>query len=88
MKRKEFIRLSVPALVLLANGNLSRANSYYLSEDHKRKVKLRFAVASDGHYGQPNTEYAAFHEKLVNRVNEEHSRHAFAFCMINGDVVH
>src|SRR5690349_15738567 len=88
MKRKDFIRLSVPAIVLLANGKVAGANEYFLSAEHKRKVKLRFAVASDGHYGQPKTDFAAFHERLVNRINEEHGRHAFDFCVINGDVVH
>lgn len=88
MKRKEFIRLSVPALLLLANGNMVKANDYYLSNEHKRKVKLRFAVASDGHYGQPNTEYERFHATLVDRINEEHRQHPFAFCVINGDIVH
>lgn len=88
MKRKEFLRLSVPAFLLLANGRIIRANEYLLSEEHKRKVKLRFAVASDGHYGQPNTDYEMFHQVLVKRINEEHKKHALAFCVINGDVVH
>ncbi len=57
MKRKEFLRLSVPTFLLLANGKIVKANDYWLSEEHKRKVRLRFVVASDGHYGQPKTDY-------------------------------
>ena len=88
MKRKEFLRLSVPAFLLLANGKVIRAHDYLLSEDHRRKVKLRFAVASDGHYGQPKTEYENFFSTIVSRINEEHKKDPFAFCVINGDVIH
>ena len=88
MKRKEFLRLSVPAFLLLANGKIIKANDYLLSEDHRRKVKLRFAVASDGHYGQPKTEYENFFSTIVSRINEEHKKDPFAFCVINGDVIH
>lgn len=88
MKRKEFLRLSVPAFLLLANGNIVKANEYYLSEAHKKKVKFRFVVASDGHYGQPKTEFESFHATLVSRINEEHKKNPFSFCVINGDIVH
>ena len=60
MQRKEFLSLSVPAFLLLANGKIVKAHDYFLSEEHRRKVKLRFVVASDGHYGQPNTDYENF----------------------------
>ena len=88
MKRKEFLHLSVPAFLLLANGNVVRANQYLLSEEHRRKVKLRFVVASDGHYGQPNTEYENFFATLTTRINEEHRQNPFAFCVVNGDIIH
>jgi hypothetical protein len=88
MRRQEFLRQSVSAFLLLANGRLIEANSYLLSEDHRRKVKLRFAVASDGHYGQPNTDFANFYSTVVLRINEEHKKHSFSFCVINGDVIH
>lgn len=88
MQRKEFLRLSIPAFLLLANGKIIRANDFLISEEHKRRVKLRFAVASDGHYGQPNTDYEDFHRTLVSRINEEHKKHPFSFCVINGDIVH
>lgn len=88
MKRKEFLRLSVPAFLLLTNGNVVKAHNYLLSEEHRRKVKLRFVVASDGHYGQPGTEYENFFSTLVTRINEEHRQNPFAFCVINGDIIH
>ena len=88
MKRKEFLRLSVPAFLLLANGRIVKATNYWLSEEHRRKVKLRFVVASDGHYGQPNTEYENYFATVVSRINEEHKKNPFSFCVINGDIIH
>ncbi len=88
MKRKEFIRLAVPAFLLLANGKVVKATNYYLSEEHKRKVKLRFVVASDGHYGLANTDYENFFSTIVTRINEEHAADPFSFCVINGDIIH
>jgi hypothetical protein len=88
MKRKEFLRLSIPAFLLLANGKIVKAHDYCLSEEHRRKVKLRFVVASDGHYGQPETDYDNFFTTVVSRINEEHKKNPFSFCVINGDIIH
>ena len=88
MKRKEFLRLTVPAFLLLSNGNIVKAHDYFLIPEHRRKVKLRFVVASDGHYGQPKTEYENYFSTLVSRINEEHGKNPFAFCVINGDIIH
>jgi hypothetical protein len=88
MKRNEFLRISIPAFLLLANGHVIKAADSFFSEEHKRKVKLRFAVASDGHYGQPGTDFENYFATVVSRINEEHAKNAFAFCMINGDIIH
>ena len=88
MRRTEFLKQSVSAFLLLANGDLLKANNFLLSEVHRRKVKLRFAVASDGHYGQAGTEYEKFYSTIVSQINEEHKKEAFSFCVVNGDVVH
>jgi len=66
MKRKDFLELSIPAFLLLANGRVVKAQEFLLSESHRKKVKLRFAVASDGHYGQPGTEYEKFFSTIVH----------------------
>ena len=88
MKRKDFLRISVPAFLLLANGEVINASNFVLNEEERKKVKLRFVVASDGHYGQKKTDYLAWHEETINRINEEHDKNPFAFCMINGDIIH
>lgn len=52
------------------------------------KHKLRFIVASDGHYGQPNTPYEKFHQNLVDWVNQEKTSKGVDFMVINGDLIH
>ncbi len=88
IKRKEFLRLSVPVFFLLVNGDIVNAGHYFLSNEHRSKIKLRFAVASDGHYGQPETSYENYFDTIVTRINEEHKRVPFSFCVINGDIIH
>ena len=54
----------------------------------KEPVRLRFAVASDGHYGQPDTDYAAFYRNIVAWLNQEHELNGLDFCVFNGDIIH
>ena len=88
MKRSEFLKYASSVAVLLANGNVLRATELDPLNWDKREVALRFVIASDGHYGQPGTDFEKFHETLTDRINEEHALNPFRFCMINGDVVH
>ncbi len=87
MNRKQFLQIAGPAFLLLANGQLVQATDL-LSLVAKRKKKIRFVIASDGHYGEKNTDYVNFFNTLVTRINEEHKKERFDFCMINGDIVH
>lgn len=52
------------------------------------KLKLRFAIASDGHYGQPDTDSDKFYTDLVHWLNEEHRTNQLDLVIINGDIVH
>lgn len=88
MKRRDFIKAASPIVLLLANGKIVEARELGLEAIDRRKVILRFVVASDGHYGQPNTPYQEYFTTLVNRINEEHARRKFAFAVINGDIIH
>ena len=88
MNRRDFIKYTTPVIILLANGKIVQASETDPYEWNKRKIKLRFAVASDGHYGEPRTDYENYFPTMVNRVNEEHAANPFAFCMVNGDIVH
>ncbi len=51
-------------------------------------LKLRVVLASDGHYGQPGTDYEINHTNLVNWLNKEHAVKPLDFIVLNGDLVH
>lgn len=54
----------------------------------KDQVKMRFAVASDAHYGQPNTPYEAMMDTIIEKINLFHGSNPLDFCVMNGDIVH
>lgn len=70
---------SISSLANVSHSSLGRA---------ERNVRLRFAIASDGHYGQPGTEYKQHHENIVRWLNEAHAQNPLDFVVINGDLVH
>lgn len=85
--RRSFIRdLSFASVFLLGGGiqNLSAAEVYGL----RKKVALRFVVASDSHYGQPKTDFDGMIEKIIGQVNSFHKNNPLDFCVINGDIIH
>jgi Icc protein len=88
MNRREFVKYGSSLAILLASGELLRAGEMNYDKWSKRKPLLRFVVASDGHYGQKDTGYQQYYDTLVNRINQEHESKPFAFCMVNGDIVH
>ncbi|WP_129716654.1 metallophosphoesterase [Pedobacter sp. SYP-B3415] len=83
MKRKEFLEIAIPAVLLMANGNIARGAVW-----RNAKVKLRFAVASDGHYGQAGTPFDLNFKTFVDHINRAHKDTPFSFCLINGDIIH
>jgi predicted phosphodiesterase len=83
--RRSFLRsIGVSSAFLLNGGAISAAE--YLAA--RGKVKFRFVVASDGHYGQPNTDFDAFHDTLIQKVNAFHKQQKVDFAVINGDLFH
>ncbi|MBL7700363.1 MAG: metallophosphoesterase [Chitinophagaceae bacterium] len=88
MNRKEFLRLAGSVTVLLANGQVTTANNISGFSAVKPNVAFRFAVASDGHFGEEKTEYESHFSNVVAAINKEHARHPFKFSVINGDIVH
>src|ERR1700712_2265150 len=89
--RRKFIR---SGLVGMAGIQLLPAiNSFAgLQQNDKGKVagnfKLRFAIASDGHYAQPDTNSDVFYRDLVKWLNKEHQNNHLDMVIINGDLVH
>ncbi len=87
ISRRSFIKnISVASIFLVGGGieSLSALDVY----ERRKKVKLRFAVASDGHYGQPKTEFDAFFDKITNHINVFHQQNHLDFTVINGDIIH
>ncbi|GGI27559.1 metallophosphoesterase family protein [Pedobacter mendelii] len=87
--RRNFIKGTVSSLLLAgisASGTELVINNGQTVENSA--VKLRFAIASDGHYGQPGTAYKKDHENMIRWINEAHDNTPFDFVIINGDLVH
>jgi 3',5'-cyclic AMP phosphodiesterase CpdA len=87
VSRREFIKQVSSASLLLWGGtvlDLTAAEAELLG----KKSTLRFIVASDGHYGQPDTEFDSFLESLLKHSAEFHSKSPLDFCVINGDIIH
>jgi DNA repair exonuclease SbcCD nuclease subunit len=79
---------SVAAINLLPSINLFAGTNKSYQLHSQAKSKLRFAIASDGHYGQPNTDSDKFFADLMGWLNREHDNHHLDFVIINGDIVH
>lgn len=87
VSRRSFIRnVSFASLFLLGGGiqPLSAEELYRL----RKKVSLRFVVASDSHYGQPETDFDGMIEKVIGQINAFHHEHPLDFCVFNGDIIH
>jgi DNA repair exonuclease SbcCD nuclease subunit len=56
--------------------------------DSGENVVLRLAVGSDGHYGQPNTEYDKFFGEFVEHITRFHEQLPLDACVVNGDIIH
>lgn len=87
MRRSDFLKQSSAALLILSSGKVVRFFDHYENELRKKPV-LRFIVASDGHFGQKDTEYEKFFSTLTDNINNQHKENPFAFCVVNGDIIH
>jgi predicted phosphodiesterase len=85
--RRSFIKQVSFASILLASGKLNSISAAELF-DQKDNVVLRFVVASDSHYGQPNTDYQAMMDKVVDQINLYHLTNPLDATVVNGDIIH
>jgi predicted phosphodiesterase len=86
MQRRRFLRdMSASALLLLNGQTLLAATD---PAGKRRKPILRFAVASDTHFGQPNTPFRDMLATGIQHINATHAKTKLDFCVINGDIVH
>jgi predicted phosphodiesterase len=85
--RRKFIRQVSLASALLIGGkvlNLSAGELY----DLKAKARFRFVLASDFHYGQPDTPYEEMANTIIRQINLIHKEEPIDFCILNGDLIH
>ncbi|WP_128544605.1 metallophosphoesterase family protein [Larkinella soli] len=83
--RRDFLKQSA-GIALASPSLLTPASAPETRTDHARV--LRFAVASDGHFGQPKTDYQTFTRNVVDHLNAEKERSGLDLCFFNGDLIH
>jgi 3',5'-cyclic-AMP phosphodiesterase len=84
MQRREFLKNAALSALLLPSGALLNPQP----ADFLQKPRLRLAVASDGHFGQADTDYVAYFQRLVEEVSKQHQIKPIDACVINGDIIH
>lgn len=85
MKRRKFVQnLSASILLLMSNGMVTPAKA----ADIRKKSLLRFAITSDGHYGEKNTPFEKNFSAIIKALNNFHSANPVDFCVFNGDIFH
>lgn len=53
--------------------------------DLPKATSLKFITASDGHFGQADTDYETSHRQLIDAINREEN---VDFVVFNGDLIH
>ncbi len=89
--RRKFLETSIAGIaglsLLPAINTFAKDSNDYVRQT-KGNFKLRFALASDIHYGQAGTDYVLHTGNMVKWLNEDHSKNHLDFVIINGDLVH
>jgi 3',5'-cyclic AMP phosphodiesterase CpdA len=85
--RRRFIQQISFASALFLTGRITDLSA---EEVHglRAKVKLRFVLASDFHYGQPNTAFDEMTDQAINQINLFNKSSRIDFCVLNGDIIH
>jgi predicted MPP superfamily phosphohydrolase len=83
--RREFIRQGTLAALGTA---VSLGNVHAKVSAPVEPFIFRFAVASDGHFGQPETDFVRFHNEITEWLNFEAEGRGLDFVVLNGDLIH
>ncbi|MFD1818636.1 Calcineurin-like phosphoesterase [Pseudarcicella hirudinis] len=87
--RRAFLDVSLKSIFMIGAGNMLQSfSSDTFKMPAREDVRLRFAVASDGHFGQPETQFEQRHLELVSWINGEKAQRGIDFTVINGDIFH
>lgn len=87
ISRRHFVKNISFASAFFMGGGFQSLSAQYV-DALKDQVKMRFAVASDAHYGQPNTPYDVMMDTIIEKINLFHGSNPLDFCVMNGDIVH
>lgn len=82
IQRRSFLK-SFPALT-----GISLLSAADIAVSKPAKLSLRILIASDGHFGQPDTDFLTFHNDLITWINREKLQKGVDFTVFNGDMVH
>jgi hypothetical protein len=89
VSRRKFLKLTLNSAFIITAGNtLQPLNKILFNHFPTDTLSCRFAIASDGHYGQPDTQYEMLHEQMIEWINAEKSNRGIDFTVINGDLFH
>lgn len=87
--RRYFLELGIKSVVSIGAGNLLQSfTGKNFDLPARGDIQLRFAIASDGHFGQELSNYEVKHAEMVNWLNKEHTARGIDFTMLNGDIFH
>lgn len=87
--RRSFIAQCSSAATLIAVGGGGFQHLWGASLlELQSRVKNRFIVASDAHYGQPDTAFKDMAITFVSKANAFHDKLSCDFCVLNGDIIH
>ncbi len=81
MHRRPFLQ----KLSLLSTGLIALPFANYGQVTLPKATRLKFITASDGHWGQPNTNFTLSHQNLIDAIHREKG---VDFVVFNGDLIH
>ena len=89
ISRRYFLELGIKGVITIGAGNMLQSfTSQNFILPAPDAIQLRFAIASDGHFGQELSDYEAMHTDMVQWLNKERTTRGVDFTMINGDIFH
>ena len=86
--RREFIKRFSAAATLITAGGFQSVRAAEFINSNAEEVKFRFIVASDAHYGQPDTPFEKMTDTFIRKANMFHKTVPCDFCVLNGDIIH
>lgn len=63
-------------------------NTDFNKSNVKQPSGIRFAVASDGHYGERDTAYEMYYSNIIKWLNQEAESNGLDLIIFNGDIIH